>query len=468
MVCDFFHPRLGGVENHIWSLSHHLQRQGHKVIVITHAYYGTEYQGVHYFESSSSSSSSSSQQQRQRPLKVYYCPILPLVDQDALPTFTATLPLIRSILIRERIDIVHGHQATSAMANECVAYAHVLGLKSVYTDHSLFGFDDVAGVVLNRVLQTTLCTVDAAIAVSYACRDNFILRTTRRAIYPKNVVTVIPNAIDPSKFVPDPSQRPTDRIRVVVVSRLVYRKGVDLLVGIIPEICHALPNVDFLIGGDGSKLLALQEMVEEERLEDRVTFLGAIPHHTVRNVLVQGHVFLNCSLTESFCIAILEAASAGLLVVSTNVGGVPEVLPSPSMARLADPNVPSMVQELKAAIVQQTNHPLDPWQLHRDVRSMYSWERVALETEQVYNRITQTTTETKKKSWAWLLWTRVTHYYTALDGGIAGAVAALVAFLLSVWLCVVETLQPKSGIEVLPDFLDGESVQTRYSLWQAA
>jgi phosphatidylinositol N-acetylglucosaminyltransferase subunit A len=42
-------------------------------------------------------------------------------------------------------------------------------------------------------------------------------------------------------------------------------------------------------------------------------------------VLVRGHIFLNCSLTESFCIAILEAACCGLFVVSTRVGGVPEV-----------------------------------------------------------------------------------------------------------------------------------------------
>ena len=44
-----------------------------------------------------------------------------------------------------------------------------------------------------------------------------------------------------------------------------------------------------------------------------------------RDVLVRGHIFLNCSLTESFCIAILEAACCGLFVVSTRVGGVPEV-----------------------------------------------------------------------------------------------------------------------------------------------
>ena len=56
MVCDFFYPRLGGVEMHIWSLSQHLLRLGHKVIVITHAYGNRK--GVRYMPG---------------PLKVYYC-----------------------------------------------------------------------------------------------------------------------------------------------------------------------------------------------------------------------------------------------------------------------------------------------------------------------------------------------------------------------------------------------------------
>lgn len=53
-------------------------------------------------------------------------------------------------------------------------------------------------------------------------------------------------------------------------------------------------------------------------------------------VLNRGDIFVNCSLTEAFCIAIVEAASCGLLVVSTSVGGVPEVLPD-SLALLAEP-----------------------------------------------------------------------------------------------------------------------------------
>jgi glycosyltransferase involved in cell wall biosynthesis len=48
--------------------------------------------------------------------------------------------------------------------------------------------------------------------------------------------------------------------------------------------------------------------VEYLQLHDRVELLGAVPHKNVRDVLIRGHIFLNCSLTEAFCIAILEAA----------------------------------------------------------------------------------------------------------------------------------------------------------------
>jgi phosphatidylinositol glycan class A protein len=78
-------------------------------------------------------------------------------------------------------------------------------------------------------------------------------------------------------------------------------------------------------------------MIKRHSLEERVEMLGSIPSKNVRNVLVRGHIFLNTSLTEAFCIAIVEAASCGLLVVSTDVGGVFEVLPH-DMIFLAKPD----------------------------------------------------------------------------------------------------------------------------------
>jgi phosphatidylinositol glycan class A protein len=93
----------------------------------------------------------------------------------------------------------------------------------------------------------------------------------------------------------------------------------------------------------------LQKLVEKHNLGERVELLGGLQHDQVRDVLCRGHIFLNTSLTESFCIAILEAACCGLLVVSTDVGGVPEVLP-PHMAYLAKPNEKDILRQLGRAV----------------------------------------------------------------------------------------------------------------------
>lgn len=157
MVCDFFYPRLGGVENHIWSLAHTLLRLGHKVIVITHAYNCPDADDLVKDDDIINNGERVRKSRRcgvrylPGGLKVYHCPFIPMTDEVCLPTFTVSFPLLRWIFIREGIEIVHSHQATSAMANEAITYAAELGLASVYTDHSLFGFDDIASIVLNRV-----------------------------------------------------------------------------------------------------------------------------------------------------------------------------------------------------------------------------------------------------------------------------------------------------------------------------
>jgi phosphatidylinositol glycan class A protein len=152
--------------------------------------------------------------------------------------------------------------------------------------------------------------------------------------------------------------RPKDetKINIVVVSRMMFRKGVDLLIDIIPEIIRKYPQVNFILGGDGDKLHLIQAMKDKYNLQDRVEILGRVPHHKVRDVLCRGHIFLNTSLTEAFCIAILEAASCGLLCVSTNVGGVPEVLP-PDMVYLAPARPKPMIEQLEKAIKNYKNVP---------------------------------------------------------------------------------------------------------------
>lgn len=148
---------------------------------------------------------------------------------------------------------------------------------------------------------------------------------------------VIPNAVDTTQFVPEKNlTSPDDRINIVVICRMTYRKGVDLLIDIIPEVLRRHPNAHFILGGDGPKLDLLKEL-RNQLNTNRIEILGRVAHNDVKSVLCRGHIFLNTSLTEAFCIALVEAASCGLLSVSTNVGGIPELLPS-DMIYLADPD----------------------------------------------------------------------------------------------------------------------------------
>lgn len=172
-------------------------------------------------------------------LKVYYVPWKPYLLNTTIPTLYGTLPIVRNILIRENISLVHGHQAFSTLCHEAAMHARIMGYKVVFTDHSLYGFADVGSIHMNKVLQFTLADVSQAICVSHTSKENTVLRSG----LPPEKVFVIPNAVDTAMFQPAPIRPGNDEIIIVVISRLVYRKGTDLLVEVIPEVCHLDPNV---------------------------------------------------------------------------------------------------------------------------------------------------------------------------------------------------------------------------------
>jgi len=92
---------------------------------------------------------------------------------------------------------------------------------------------------------------------------------------------VIPNAVDTSKFLPpkpDFVKSKEGRINVVVLCRMTFRKGVDLLIDIIPEVVRRHSNVHFLIAGDGPKLNLLEEIRDKYNLGERMELIGKVPH----------------------------------------------------------------------------------------------------------------------------------------------------------------------------------------------
>lgn len=165
LVSDFFYPNTGGIESHIYQLSHHLLRLGHSVILITHGYgkasdrNNQTRKGIRYLTSG---------------LKVYYIPawlvfdqVLPLITKVTFPTIYGLLPLMRNIFIREQIDILHAHQAFSSLAHEAILHARTMDIPCTFTDHSLFGFHDTASILTNKLLKFSLSDINHVICVSH-------------------------------------------------------------------------------------------------------------------------------------------------------------------------------------------------------------------------------------------------------------------------------------------------------------
>ena len=370
MVSDYFYPSVGGVESHIWALSCGLIEKGHSVVVITHIY--EDYFGIKEFENG---------------LRVYYLPLKPFYDNNTLPTIFGALSTVRRVLMKEQIHIVHGHSSFSSLAQEALLAGRLLGLKVVFTEHSLlffkFGLGNISAIIINKLLEISLAACDQCICVSQAVKENL----AQRGNINQSQISVIPNGLDSQRFRPDPSQRNSSKIIVVAISRLVYRKGIDLLAQIIPIVCSEHEEVQFLIGGDGPEMYVLKKMVESHSLQSRVSLLGTINTSDVQSVLVKGDIFLNTSLTEGFCMAVLEAAASGLYVVSTDVGGVSEILPDPLITLVA-PTVKAIVSGLRNAIQiqgEELQQSLSEW--NSKIHNEYCWKKVVDKTCITYEKI---------------------------------------------------------------------------------
>lgn len=230
-------------------------------------------------------------------------------------------------------------------------------------------------------------------------KENTVLRASLDPL----MVSVIPNAVVAENFRPlgypaNGSSRvpatppqvqhfgPNDIITIVVISRLFYNKGTDLLIAAIPRILATHPNVRFIIAGSGPKAIDLEQMIERQVLQDRVEMLGPVRHEEVRDVMVRGHIYLHPSLTEAFGTVIVEAASCGLYVVCTRVGGIPEVLP-PDFTTFAKPEEDDLVAATSDAIAALRANKIRTERFHEQVKLMYSWTDVAQRTERVYDGI---------------------------------------------------------------------------------
>lgn len=139
---------------------------------------------------------------------------------------------------------------------------------------------------------------------------------------PADKIEVIYNGIELASFVPRRhSARPR---RIVTVACLREEKRLDLLIAAAPTILAKYPDAEFWIVGDGSCRDQLATLARDTGVFPRFRFLGH--REDVPALLSQADVFVLPSRSEAFPNAVTEAMAAGLPVVATAVGGIPELV----------------------------------------------------------------------------------------------------------------------------------------------
>ena len=270
------------------------------------------------------------------------------------------LRAVKEAIIRAAPDIVHTQLEFANILGTLAAKR--LGIPTVCTLHTLDaparGSRDARRFKLMAwVLRRHSPLV---IAVSESARRHHL---DHARLKPAQTVTLF-NGIDLDRFGtvhPDAGSSvrrelglDNDSAVITTVAVLREPKGIQHMIDALASVIEAVPNVRYLVVGEGSHRSALEAHIEGAGLRDRVIIAGA--RNDVPEVLAASDLFVLPSLTEALPTVVVEAMAAGVPIVATRVGGIPKMVDHSDAALLVPPANPAALGA--AAIRILTN----PWQ----------------------------------------------------------------------------------------------------------
>ena len=133
--------------------------------------------------------------------------------------------------------------------------------------------------------------------------------------------------------------------------RIIKAKGIDDAIRAVALLRTDFPNIRYFACGGGDELEEMQALAIALGVEKHVVFPGYLGSDELKQTLAADDIFIFPSLKETVPMAILEAMSAGLPIIGSTVGGIPEIVDS-SVGRLVPPSSPA---ELAASISELAN-----------------------------------------------------------------------------------------------------------------
>lgn len=186
------------------------------------------------------------------------------------------------------------------------------------TLHGLDAWDDPPWLLRRKV-----ASAGAVVCAADYTRSE-VLRVSATSDWPK--VRTVRCGIDLDRLPPRPSRPAGTPFRVVAVARLAPEKGLTLLLDALLRLDEIGIDVALTLVGSGPQEAEVADFVARNGLSEKVSLLGERPANLVPDLLREADAFCLPSLAEGMPMAIVEAMAIGIPVVSTQVGGIPEMV----------------------------------------------------------------------------------------------------------------------------------------------
>lgn len=258
-----------------------------------------------------------------------------------------TLLKLWRLMRRFRPDIVCTHTAKAGLVGRWAAWlARVPVRVHTFHGHVFHGYFGPAKTRLFLVLERLTARItDRLITISPALRDELV-HTYHIAPFEKFVVVPLGLELDPFAATPrhQGQFRAEHRIPpaaplIGIVGRLVPIKNHGLFVEMAARVRAARPEAHFVIIGDGETRAAVEQQVSAAGLSNAVTFTGWLTD--LRPAYSDLDALVITSRNEGTPVSLIEALTAGVPVVSTAVGGVPDLLQGGAYGQLVPPDDPA-------------------------------------------------------------------------------------------------------------------------------
>ncbi len=201
-------------------------------------------------------------------------------------------------------------------------------------------------------------------------------------------IDVVPNGVEPSQFT-SPPQRSAQNPTIITTSRLISKNGIDILIRAAAELKKKIPGLRLRILGTGPEEEKLKKLAKELDVEWATEFLGHVPPGEVPAHLARADVFARPSRSEGLGSSFLEAMAAGLPVIGTPVGGIPDFLKDGETGLFAKVDDPS---DLAAKLEMILRHAESRDAISRNgqklVRENYRWENIAERMAGIFSGLT--------------------------------------------------------------------------------